>query len=108
MKMKKVLFILLSVIAVSSMCAKEAFYKTEEYEININYNNEVKQGDAIFVKMRFSLTDKKNKNLAIPGKPMSQKAFADLIKEAERKMYEDKERFYENSPFARRIAEEGK
>ena len=32
----------------------------------------------------------------------------DLIKEAERKMYEDKERFYENSPFARRIAEEGK
>lgn len=28
-------------------------------------------------------TDKKNKNLAIPGKPMSQKIFADLIKEAE-------------------------
>ncbi len=28
-------------------------------------------------------TDKKNKNLAIPGKPMSQKEFADLIKEAE-------------------------
>ena len=27
--------------------------------------------------------DKKNKNFAIPGKPMSQKAFADLIKEAE-------------------------
>ena len=27
--------------------------------------------------------DKKNKNLAIPGKPMSQKAFANLIKEAE-------------------------
>lgn len=27
--------------------------------------------------------DKKNKNLAIPGKPMSQKEFADLIKEAE-------------------------
>jgi hypothetical protein len=27
--------------------------------------------------------DKKNKNLAIPGKPMSQKALADLIKEAE-------------------------
>ena len=63
MKMKKVLFILMSLIAVTSMHAKEAFYKTEEYEININYNNEVKQGDAIFVKMRFSLTDKKNKNL---------------------------------------------
>ena len=28
-------------------------------------------------------TDKKNKNLAIPGKPMSQKIFAVLIKEAE-------------------------
>jgi hypothetical protein len=27
--------------------------------------------------------DKKDKNLAIPGKSMSQKAFSDLIKEAE-------------------------
>ena len=31
-----------------------------------------------------------------------------LIKEAERKMYEDKERFYKNSPFERRKAEQGK
>lgn len=30
----------------------------------------------------------------------------DLIKEAEKKMYQDKERFYENSPFARRLMEE--
>ena len=32
----------------------------------------------------------------------------DLLKEAEKKMYEDKERFYKNSPFERRKAEEGK
>ena len=32
----------------------------------------------------------------------------DMFKEAERKMYEDKERFYKNSPFERRKAEEGK
>ena len=32
----------------------------------------------------------------------------EMIKEAERKMYEDKERFYKNSPFERRKAEEGK
>ena len=41
--------------------------------------------------------DKKNKNLAIPGKPMSQKAFADLIKEAENGPFltveESKEKF---------------
>ena len=42
-------------------------------------------------------TDKKNKNLAIPGKPMSQKEFADLIKEAEEGQFltveESKEKF---------------
>ena len=32
----------------------------------------------------------------------------DMFKEAERKMYEDKERFYKNSPFERRKAEKGK
>lgn len=41
--------------------------------------------------------DKKNKNLAIPGKPMSQEAFADLIKEAENGPFltfeESKEKF---------------
>lgn len=41
--------------------------------------------------------DKKNKNLAIPGKPMSHKAFADLIKEAENSPFltveESKEKF---------------
>ena len=41
--------------------------------------------------------DKKNKNLAIPGKPMSEKAFADLIKEAENGPFltveESKEKF---------------
>ena len=38
--------------------------------------------------------DKKNKNLAIPGKPMSQKAFADLIKEAEEGEFMNDEDFH--------------
>ena len=42
-------------------------------------------------------TDKKNKNLAIPGKPMSQKEVADLRKEAEEGSFltveESKEKF---------------
>lgn len=42
-------------------------------------------------------TEKKNKNLAIPGKPMSQKGFVNLIKEAENGPFlsveESKEKF---------------
>lgn len=61
--MKKFLVILLITLQFSLLFGATAKYQSEEYNIFVNYNDKITQGDAIFVKMTISLpkTHKKSK-----------------------------------------------
>lgn len=61
--MKKFLVILLITLQFSLLFGATAKYQSEEYNIFVNYNDKITQGDAIFVKMTITLpkTHKKSK-----------------------------------------------
>ncbi len=60
-KIYKSILILSFLLFTSQIFAKTANYQSELYTINVNYNEKIVPGDAIFVKMKISSPKKKSK-----------------------------------------------
>lgn len=62
--MKKLLLAILCVIQFNLIFAASAKYESENYNLNLNYNDVITPGDAIFVRMNITIpkTHKKSKN----------------------------------------------
>ena len=64
LKMKKIVIAILCILQFSFVFAVNAKYESEEYSLNVNYNDVITPGDAIFVRMTItsSKNHKKSKN----------------------------------------------
>ena len=62
--MKKLLLAILCVFQINLIFAASAKYESENYNLNLNYNDVISPGDAIFVRMNITIpkTHKKSKN----------------------------------------------
>ncbi len=62
--MKKLLLAILCVFQINLIFAASAKYESENYNLNMNYNDVISPGDAIFVRMNITIpkTHKKSKN----------------------------------------------
>ena len=84
--MKKIILSALLILNAIALCAETAKYQSENYTLNITYNEVITPGDAVFVRM--SLTQPKN----------HKKAKADSERKATLQLLQDK-KVIESAPF---------
>ena len=76
--MKKLLLTIFCVLQIFTVFAASAKYNSEDYNLNLDYNDEIVPGDAVFVRMTVSIPKNHKKSKT---NDIDQKATLQLLSE---------------------------